>query len=199
MELYLSIYTEWVQGLHPNLSFSSLFFGYQGRQLLIAGWSPWLGNAMQYQGLSIHSFSAAILPEPRPPILLKEPTADKPLKLLLPSLKFLDFLDLLSLEELTSPMSLSASLLVLILATASRAMPLLQKGQTGAVRHAVVGFGLLWQHRASVHWAHIWWPQSWTSIVHTWSKHMQQSSVSLACKILSNNEQLRPLVLARID
>lgn len=142
------------------------------------------GIVKKNQGLSIHSLSAAILPEPRPPIFPKDPIADKPLKLLLPSLlKFCDLLDFLSLEELTSPMPWSASWSswLLIFATTSRAMVLRQKGQTGGVRHAVVGFGLLWQQRAKVHCAHIWWPQSWTSIVQACSKHMQHRSESLPC------------------
>lgn len=131
-------------------------------------------NFSRYQALSsTHSFSAAIRPEPRPPNLLKEPMADSPLKLLLPSQKFLDFFDLLSFE--------SISLSVLTLATTNWAMLLRQNGQRGALRDAVFGLGLLWQHKANVHWAHIWWPQSWTSIVHTWSKHMQHNSVSLTC------------------
>lgn len=57
----------------------------------------------KYHGLSTHSVSAAILPEPRPPIFPKDPTADKPLKLLLPSLlKFRDLLIFLCLEEVMS-------------------------------------------------------------------------------------------------
>lgn len=49
--------------------------------------------------------------------------------------------------------------------------------------HEVNGLGLLWQQRESMHRAHIRWPQSWTSIEHKWSKHMQHKSVSLACSI----------------
>lgn len=139
-----------------------------------------LPNATKYQGLSAHSFSATILPEPRPPILPKEFIADKLLKLLLPSLKFRDFLAFLNLE-LLSPVSRSASSSLLIFATTRRFMVLRQKGQTGGVRHSVLGLGLLWQQRARVHCAHIWWPQFWTSIVHTCSKHMQHKSKSLAC------------------
>lgn len=92
--------------------------------------------------------------------------ADKPFKLLLPSLK-LDFLDLIGLEGLNSgPVSLlvifpqlslkgglasaaSASLL-LILATASWVMPLRQKGQIGTTGDDVSGLGFLWQQRAKV-------------------------------------------------
>ena len=124
-------------------------------------------------GLSINS-SAVILPEPR---RLSLPNADRPLKLLLPSLKFLDRLGFFKFEELNSISSVS----VLSLATTKWAMSLLQNGQTGGVMLAVVGFGLLWQHRARVQWAHIRCPQSRTSIVQTWSKHMQHNSVSLAC------------------
>lgn len=138
------------------------------------------------QSLSTHSLSDAILPDPRPPIFPNVPTADKPLKLLLPSLKFRDLLDLFNFEELMSPTSRSASSKSLLLATASRAMLLRQKGQTGGVRDADVGLGLLWQQRASVQCAHIWWLQSWTSIVHTCSKHMQHNSVSLASEISSS-------------
>lgn len=54
------------------------------------------------KGLSIHSFSKAILPEPRPTIFPIVLTADNPLKLLLPSLKFHDLLDFLNFGELTS-------------------------------------------------------------------------------------------------
>ena len=82
---------------------------------------------------------------------------DKPLKLLLPSLK-LDFLDLIGLEGLNSgPASLfvifpllnlkglssfSESLL-LILATTSWVIPLRQKGQTRTTGDAVSGLGFL--------------------------------------------------------
>ncbi len=133
---------------------------------------------LQLQGLSTSSLHpAAIFPGLRPPNLVNEPMADKLLKLLLPSLKF-DFLDLLGFEGLSSS---SESLIVLILATTSWEMLLRQNGQTGAVVQAVVGLGFLWQHRARVQWAHISWPHGLTSIVHTWSKHMQHSSTSLAC------------------
>lgn len=141
----------------------------------------WLSNATKHQGLSTHSFSAGILPEPRLPIFPKEPIADKLLKLLLPSLKVRDFLAFLSLDELLSPLSWSASSQVLIFATTRQAMVLRQNGHTGGVRHSVVGLGLLWQQRARVHCAHIWWPQFWTSMVHTCSKHMQHRSKSLSC------------------
>jgi len=141
-------------------------------------------------GLSISSFSAAILPEPRPVILPNDPIVDSPMKLLLSSPRFIDLLCFLNLEELTSPASRSTTttssrlllfslLLLLFWATTKHAMVLLQNGQTGGVTVEVVGFGLLWQHSASVHCAHIWWPQSLTSIVHTCSKQMQHSSVSL--------------------
>lgn len=133
-------------------------------------------------GLSRSSSSAANLPDPRL-ILPNEPTADRLLKLLLPSLKLRDLQDLRGFEELRSR-SISFSTLSLI--TTSLTMLLLQKGQTGTVEQEVVGLGLLWQHKASVHCAHIWWPHSWTSIVQTWSKHMQQRSVSLASDILSS-------------
>lgn len=145
----------------------------------------WLPSFTNYQGLSTHSFSAATLPELRLPIFPNEPTADKPLKLLLSSHKFWNLLDFLNLEELISPMLLSVSSSFLIFTTANRPMVLRQNGQTGGFKHAVVGLGLLWQQRASVQCAHIWWPQSWTSIVHTCSKHMEHSSESLlTCRII---------------
>lgn len=137
-------------------------------------------------GLSTQSLLSEILPELRPPTFPNEPMADdKPLKLLLPSLKFHDFLAFLSFEGLSLSMSS-----FFILATTNWAILLRQKGHTGAVRHAVVGLGLLWQHRANVQWAHIWWPQSWTSIVQTWSKQMQHSSFSLACGMISQEWEL---------
>jgi len=181
LNIYIYIYIpDYVQHRHWFLDIFALVWDY--KESLIAKWNLRLPNATKYrQGLSIHSFSAAILPDPRPPIFPN--VADNPLKLLLPSLKFRDFLDFLSFGEPISPMSWSASLQFLILATARRTMVLRQNGQTGGLRHAVVGLGLLWQQRASVHCAHIWWPQSWTSIVQTCSKHMQHTSVSLACII----------------
>lgn len=106
------------------------------------------------KGLSNSSFLAAILPE-LPLIFPNEPTADKLLKLLLPSLRFLDLHDLRGLT------SRSISISVLILATTSNlTMLLLQKGQTGTEEQEVAGLGLLWQHKARVHCAHIWCPQS---------------------------------------
>lgn len=132
------------------------------------------------QGLSTSSLhSVATFLGLRPPIFPNEPIADKLLKLLLPSLKFRPSLDFLGFVGLISN---SVSSLVLIWATTNLVMTLRQKGQqTGTVWQAVVGLGLLWQHSARVQWAHIWWPHSWTSIVQTWSKHMQHSSASLAC------------------
>ena len=183
--IFLSIHIKWVQHRWLSLEFSSSFFTIGKSESLITKLSLDYQMPPNYQGLSTHSFSAAILPELRPPIFPNVPTAeDKPLKLLLPSLKFRDFLDFLNLEELMSPMSRSVSSQISIFATTSRAMVLRQNGQTGGVRHAVVGLGLLWQQRANVHCAHIWWPQFWTSIVHTCSKHMQQSSVSLTCRTI---------------
>lgn len=41
----------------------------------------------------MHSLSTDILPDPRPTIFPNEGTPDKPLKLLLPSLKFQGFLN----------------------------------------------------------------------------------------------------------
>lgn len=120
-------------------------------------------NQSRVIGLSIHSFSAAILPEPRPVILPKELTADNPLKLLLPSLKFRDLLIFRSFEEWRSE-SASSSFVTLIACNCT--MLLLQNGHTGSGGLVVVGFGLLWQHKASTQCAHIWCPQSWTSIVH---------------------------------
>lgn len=90
-------------------------------------------------------------------IFPKEPTADKLLKLLLPSLKFLDLHDFRGFEQL---MSQSISWSTLSLATTNLTMLLLQKGQTGTFVQEFVGFGLLWQHKARVHCAHILCPQS---------------------------------------
>jgi hypothetical protein len=71
---------------------------------------------------------------------------------------------------------------VLVRATSSREMLPRQNGQAGDGSVRVVGLGLLWQHSASVHGAHIWCPQSCTSMVHAWSKQMQHSSESLTCQ-----------------
>lgn len=122
----------------------------------------------------------------RPAILPNE--ADKLLKLLLPSLKF-DFRDLLGFTELDST---SVSQLLLILATSNWIMAPRQNGQDGPERAVVAGSGFLWQHSARVQWAHISWPQGLTSIVHTWSKHMQHNSTSLAYT-KRNNQQLNNL------
>lgn len=51
-----------------------------------------------FHGLSI-SISTETRPDPRPTIFPNDGTADKLLKLLLPSLKFIDFLDFLCLGE----------------------------------------------------------------------------------------------------
>jgi len=123
-----------------------------------------------------HCFSASTFPELRPAILPNEPMADKLLKLLLPSLKF-DFLDLLGFVGLDST---SVSLSVLILATFNWRMAPRQNGQTGPVVQPVAGSGFLRQHSARVQWAHIWWSQGLTSIVHTWSKHIQHNSILLS-------------------
>lgn len=165
----------------PALGHAFIFFllSFIIRQLDRQNDSLQLPNPTNYQGLSTHSFSAAIRPELRPPIFPND--AARPLKLLLPSLRFWDFLDLLNLKELKSPLLQSESSESFIFATTSLEMVLRQNGQTGGVRHAVVGLGLLWQQSANVQCAHIWWPQSWTSIVHTCSKQMEHSSVSLAC------------------
>lgn len=96
------------------------------------------GDVDTYQGslgLSSQSFSAAILPEPRPSL-----PNDKPLKLLLPSLKFRDLQDFRGFEVLRSR---SASFSVLTLAMTNLTMLLLQKGQTGTDWQFVVGLGLL--------------------------------------------------------
>lgn len=124
---------------------------------------------------SLHS--AASFPEFRPPILTNEPMVDKPMKLLLlPSPEFLDFLDLLGLEWLTS-----ISVTSLITLTATRfAMLQRQKGQLGASGTAVVRSSFLWQYKARVHWSHIWCPHALISIEYTRSKQMQQSSTSPA-------------------
>lgn len=130
------------------------------------------------QGLLSSLHSADTLPEVRPPNLPNEPKGDKPLKLLLPSLT-LDILDLLGFEGLIST---STSSLALILATTSWVMLVRQKGQTGTVgQDKDEGSGFLWQQRARVQCAHIWWPHGPTSIVHNWSKHMQHRSTSLTC------------------
>ena len=144
---------------------------------------------LPFHCLSTHS--AAILPELRPPNFPNELTLDRPLKLLLPlSFKFLNLFDaLLSLEQLMSTLSRSVSSWHSVFTTTSLVMVLRQNGQTGGVRQAVAGLGLLWQHRASVHCAHIWCPQLWTSIVHACSKQMQHNSDSLTCKI-SHNQRL---------
>jgi hypothetical protein len=55
-------------------------------------------------------------------------------------------------------------------ATGSREMLPRQKGQAGDGSARVVGLGLLWQHSARAHEAHIWCPQSRTSTLHAWSK-----------------------------
>jgi hypothetical protein len=67
-------------------------------------------------------------------------------------------------------------------ATSSLEMLPRQNGQAGDGGVSVAGFGLLWQHSASVHAAHIWCPQSCTSMLHACSKQMQHSSPSLACE-----------------
>lgn len=91
---------------------------------------------------------SATLPEPRPILDLMAEVS--PLKLLLP-------------WDLTPASSL---LVLLLLATSSRVMVARQNGQAGGCRACrVVGLGLLWQHSASVHAAHIWCPQSCTSML----------------------------------
>ena len=137
----------------------------------------WLGSEeiRQHSNNCIIHFSA-IFPELRPAILPKEPIADKPLKLLLPSLKF-DFLDLLGF--VVGLDSNSSSLLVLILATVSSLIAPRQKGHAGPEGQAAPTSSFLWQHNARVQWAHIWWPHGLTSIVHTWSKHIQHNSTLL--------------------
>lgn len=122
-----------------------------------------VATSQGHTGLSSSSSSAANLPDPRL-ILPNEPTADKLLKLLLPSLRFRDLQDFRGFEKLISR---SISFSSLSLATTNLTMLLLQKGQTGTVGQVVVGLGLLWQHKARVHCAHIRCPQSCTSIVHT--------------------------------
>jgi len=77
---------------------------------------------------------------------------------------------------------------VLVRATSSREMLPRQNGQAGDGSVWVVGLGLLWQHSASVHGAHIWCPQSCTSMVHAWSKQMQHSSASLTCQPTQMND-----------
>lgn len=133
---------------------------------------------------STHSFSEAIIPELRPLIFPNEFTLDNPLKLLLlPSFMLRNFLDLLGLKQVVSTPSISMSSWVSTLITISLDMALRQNGQTGGVGWEVEVLGLLWQQSVSVHCAHIWWPQSWTSIVHTCSKQMQHNSVSLTWKL----------------
>lgn len=167
--------------------FSTLIFALPVKHLcsyrILPIWNHWLPQVICHHCLSSHS--AAILPELRLPNFPNELTLDSPLKLLLPlSFKCLSFLDdLLSLEQLISALSWSVSSWHSVFTTTSLVMVLRQNGQTGGVRQAVAGLGLLWQHRASVHCAHIWWPQFWTSIVHTCSKQMQHNSDSLTCTI----------------
>lgn len=133
---------------------------------------------------STHSFSEAIIPELRPLIFPNEFTLDNPLKLLLlPSFMLRNFLDLLGLKQVVSTPSRSMSSWVSTLITISLDMALRQNGQMGGVGCEVEVLALLWQQSVSVHCAHIWWPQSWTSIVHTCSKQMQHNSVSLTWKL----------------
>lgn len=96
--------------------------------------------------VSLHS--AKTFPEPLPPIFTNEPMADKPLKLLLllHSLEFQDFLDLLVFEGLVS----GSEALLIILAATRLAMQQRQKGQAGASETAVTMSGFLWQQRARV-------------------------------------------------
>jgi hypothetical protein len=65
---------------------------------------------------------------------------------------------------------------VALVATASRVMLPRQKGHVGSGWLCVAGLGLVWQHSASVHAAHIWCPHSWISIVHACSKQMLHTS-----------------------
>ena len=100
------------------------------------------------KSLSLASLHSAVtLPELLPPIFTNEPMADKPLKLLLlPSLEFQDFLDILGFEGL-----MSSSVAELIILAATRlAMLQRQKGQAGTSGTAVMMSGFLWQHRARV-------------------------------------------------
>lgn len=169
------------------LYFLTLIFALPVKHLCSYGilpmWDSFVTTSNCRHCLSTHS--AAILPELRPPNFPNELTLDNPLKLLLPlSFTFLNFFDvLLNLEQFISTLSRSVSSWYSVFTTTSLAMVLRQNGQTGGVRQAVAGLGLLWQHRASVHCAHIWWPQLWTSIVHACSKQMQHNSDSLTCKI----------------
>jgi hypothetical protein len=128
---------------------------------------------------------SAIRPDPRP-ILLKDPIAlEIPLKLLLPppSLKLRDlFFSLLTLSLGELGFSESSDIMLQFnfgFATTNFEMVLRQKGQVGDMRQSVDGLGLLWQQRESVHGAHIWCAQSRTSIAHSRSKQMLQSSDSL--------------------
>lgn len=107
---------------------------------------------------------SAIRLDPRP-IFEKDPATadDSPLKLLLPpSLRLCDRRDRRRTscgDEAGPAAALSASKsldAVLALATSSREMLPRQNGQAGDGSVSVVGFGLLWQHRANVHGAHIW-------------------------------------------
>lgn len=145
-------------------------------------------------GLQLPSLhSAAILPEFRLPILPNDPMAVNPLKLLLPSLRLTAFLGLLGLEGLAS-ISVLLWVMAFDFATTSWVMLLLQKGHTGAAAvEDVAGFGFLWQHMASMQWAHIWWPHCLTSIVHAWSKHMQHISTSLSCLRIYQSTKIRKM------
>ena len=131
-------------------------------------------------------------PSPLPAIRLEpraifEMAEGSPLKLLLPpSLRLWERRD--RLWASCGEEGLSGSP---VLATTSREMPPRQNGHAGAGSVSVVGLGLLWQHRASVQVAHIWCPQSCTSMVHAWSKQMEHSSVSLTCDQMNDQSFIR--------
>lgn len=91
--------------------------------------------------------AAAPFPDIRLLIFTNEPMADMLLKLLLlPSLEFQDFLDLLGLEGLVS-----ISVALFMISTVTRLTMLhRQKGQMGASHEGFVGSGFFWQQRARV-------------------------------------------------
>lgn len=135
-------------------------------------------SSYQDQGLSNSSLqSAETLLEVRASFP-NEPNDDKLLKLLsLHSPWLNDFIVRFGFVGLSSK---SISVSSLLLATTNWVMLQRQKGQTGVFGQALEELGLLWQQRARMQWAHIWWPQCSTSIVHTCSKQMEHSSASLA-------------------
>lgn len=131
----------------------------------------------QLESRRFNQSTSAIRPESLPPlaalVFLKEAAPTKSL----PSNFFEELLSTKSLEEILRD---KRCLLIegddLGLARTIWLIFCRQKGHTGGGETQTDGFGLLWQHRDSVHFAHIWWPHSCTSSVHCSSKHMQHTS-----------------------